>query len=193
MLSGRRLDILDPSPLDVELDDIAHGIARVARWNGQTTGPHPLSVAQHSCLVETLVLQSDPGLDRAGRLTMLLHDAPEYVLGDVITPVKSVLGERFAAIEARLLVVIRQAFGLPATAPAALGRVLKQADQTAAFIESRHLAGFSDREAAEAFGRPDRVPDDVGRWLDPWSPSQAEAAYRSRVLACMRADPEAGA
>lgn len=193
MLSGRRLDILDPSPLDVELADIAHGIARVARWNGQTRGMHPFSVAQHSCLVEALALQSDPGLDRAGRLTMLLHDAPEYVLGDVITPLKAALGERFSAIEARLLVAIRQAFGLPATPPDALWRALKQADRSAAFVESRHLAGFSDSEAVEAFGRPDRLSGDLERWLDPWSPAQAEDAYRSRVVACTRADPEVDA
>lgn len=184
MLSGRRLDILDPSPLDVELDDIAHGIARVARWNGQTTGPHPLSVAQHSCLVEALALQVEPGLDRAGRLTMLLHDAPEYVLGDVITPLKSVLGEHFCAIETRLLVAIRQAFGLPAAASDKLSRLLKQVDRIAAFVEARQLAGFSEEEAAEAFGRPDRMPDGLEAWLDPWPPARAQETYRTSVLAC---------
>ena len=72
MLSGRRLDLLEPSPLDIEIADIAHGLARVARWNGQTKGPHAFSVAQHSVLVERLVSELSPRLAREGRLMALL-------------------------------------------------------------------------------------------------------------------------
>ena len=90
MLSGRRLDLMDPSPLDIELADIAHGLARVARWNGQTTGEHAFSVAQHSLVVEQLVAAT--GKDARWQLAALLHDAPEYVIGDMISPFKSVLG-----------------------------------------------------------------------------------------------------
>src|ERR1700736_1048194 len=80
MLSGRRLDLLDPSPLDVEIEDIAHGLARVARWNGQTKGSHAFSVAQHSVLVERITAELNPRLARTARLMALLHDAPEYVI-----------------------------------------------------------------------------------------------------------------
>src|SRR2546430_9175901 len=84
MLSGRRLDLLDPSPLDVEVADIAHGLARVARWNGQTHGTHIFSVAQHTLLVEAVMRQQAPRVDHRVRLAALLHDAPEYVICDLI-------------------------------------------------------------------------------------------------------------
>src|SRR2546430_9727092 len=98
MLSGRRLDLLDPSPLDIEIADIAHGLARVARWNGQTEGAHIYSVAQHSLLVETIADQVTR-LDQPSRLAVLLHDAPEYVIGDMISPFKAVLGDAYKAVE----------------------------------------------------------------------------------------------
>src|ERR687889_27206 len=120
MLSGRRLDLLDPSPLDVEVADIAHGLARVARWNGQTDGDHIFSVAQHTLLVEAIARQRTPRLDRQGRLAVLLHDAPEYVIGDMISPFKAVIGESYKAIEQRLLGAIHIHFGLPAEPSAAL-------------------------------------------------------------------------
>src|ERR1700740_1799271 len=72
LLSGRRLDLLDPSPLDVEIEDIAHGLARVARWNGQTEGAHIFSVAQHTLLVDTVARTRWPSLDRHARLAVLL-------------------------------------------------------------------------------------------------------------------------
>src|SRR5262249_22169948 len=135
MLSGRRLDLLDPSPLDVEIADIAHGVARVARWNGQTEGAHILSVAQHSLLVETIA-RSRARLDRTTRLGILLHDAPEYVIGDMISPFKAVIGDAYKAVEARLLAAIHLRFGLPAVLPAELVAVLKAADRSAAYLEA---------------------------------------------------------
>ncbi|MDB5589661.1 HD family hydrolase [Enterovirga sp.] len=183
MLSGRRLDILDPSPLDVELDDIAHGLARVARWNGQTSGPFVFSVAQHSCLVEAIALEAEPALSGPQRLAVLLHDAPEYVMGDVITPLKAALGDHFRAIEGRLLGAVYLSFGLPAEPPAALARLIKRADRTAACLEATALAGFSQAEAATIFGRPDPVPDSVTALLAPWAPEDAAARFRERVAA----------
>src|SRR5437660_9808047 len=109
MLSGRRLDLLDPSALDVEIEDIAHGLARVARWNGQTSGPHIFSVAQHTLLVEAIARRRT-SLDQRARLAILLHDAPEYVIGDMITPFKSVLGDAYKAVEKRLLAAIHLRF-----------------------------------------------------------------------------------
>src|ERR1700682_2815611 len=141
MLSGRRLDLLDPSPLDIEMADIAHGLARVARWNGQTEGAHIYSVAQHSLLVETIARQR-VRLDRASRLRVLLHDAPEYVIGDMISPFKAVIGDAYKAVEARLLAAIHLRFGLPARRPDELQRPIKTADQSAAYLEATRLAGF---------------------------------------------------
>ena len=125
MLSGRRLDLLDPSALDVEIEDIAHGLARVARWNGQTRGAHIFSVAQHALLVESIARQREPNLDRRLRLAVLLHDAPEYVIGDMITPFKAVIGDSYRAVEARLHVAIRLRFGLPGELPNHLQRLIK--------------------------------------------------------------------
>src|SRR6202042_2127015 len=142
MLSGRRLDLLAPSPLDIEVEDIAHGLARVARWNGQTLGEHGFSVAQHCLLVEAVARIRTPRLDRSGRLAVLLHDAPEYVIGDMISPFKSVIGDNYKAVEYRLLAAIHLRFGLPPTLPEQLKVLIKTADRAAAFLEATRLAGF---------------------------------------------------
>ena len=182
MLSGRRLNLLDPSPLDVELDDIAHGLARVARWNGQTVGGHIFSVAQHSLLVEAIADHHDPAMSREWRLAVLLHDAPEYVIGDIISPFKAVIGDAYKAIEAGLLGAIHLHFGLPAQPAAALKRFIKQADRQAAFLEATHLAGFGREEAIKFFGRPEPLPRSVLAFLEPWPVAEAESRYREKVL-----------
>lgn len=185
MLSGRRLEILDPSPLDVELDDIAHGIARVARWNGQTRGSFPFSVAQHCCLVEAIAAEIDPGLGLGARLTLLLHDASEYVVGDLVTPLKAALGEPFKAIERRLQGAIFIAFGLPAEPPDELRHLTKRADRSAAWLEATRLAGFSQEEARQVFGRSDAFSEAIEPFLAPWPPEMAEEKFRARVEDCL--------
>ncbi|PZV33225.1 HD family hydrolase [Mesorhizobium kowhaii] len=154
MLSGRRLDLLDPSPLDIEISDIAHGLARVARWNGQTSGEHAFSVAQHSLLVEALFCDLVPEASADARLAALLHDAPEYVIGDMISPFKSVMGGSYKDCELRLQRAIHLRFSLPPEPAAALRKEIKRADQIAAYFEATLLAGFSTAEATEFFGRP---------------------------------------
>jgi 5'-deoxynucleotidase YfbR-like HD superfamily hydrolase len=187
MLSGRRLNLLDPSPLDVELDDIAHGLARVARWNGQTVGGHIFSVAQHSLLVEAIAAHADSSMSREWRLAVLLHDAPEYVIGDIISPFKAVIGDAYKTIEAGLLGAIHLHFGLPAQPAAALKRFIKQADRQAAFLEATHLAGFSREEAIKYFGRPEPLPRAVLGLLEPWPVDKAEDCYREKVTAALAA------
>ena len=150
MLSGRRLDLLDPSPLDVEIEDIAHGLARVARWNGQTEGPHIFSVAQHSLLVEIIARQR-ARLDRPSRLGVLLHDAPEYVIGDMISPFKVVIGDSYKAVEKRLLAAIHLRFGLPPVLPEEVAMLVKAADLGAAYFEATRLAGGGGRLQHNAF------------------------------------------
>ncbi|MBX8824627.1 HD family hydrolase [Ochrobactrum sp. SFR4] len=154
MLSGRRLDLLDPSPLDIEISDIAHGLARVARWNGQTRGDHAYSVAQHSLLVEQIFREQNPDAPLQHQLLALLHDAPEYVIGDMISPFKAVMGGAYKQIEARLETAIHLRFSLPATVPVVLKKAIKKADIVSAYFEATELAGFSTAEAAEFFGRP---------------------------------------
>jgi 5'-deoxynucleotidase YfbR-like HD superfamily hydrolase len=171
MLSGRRLDLLDPSPIDIEIVDIAHGLARVSRWNGQTKGIYPMSVAQHSVVVERLVSRNAPKLDRRWRLAALLHDAPEYVIGDMITPFKYALGGIYREIEDRLSVAIHIRFGLPATLPEPVTRAIKRADRMAAWLEATQLAGFSEQEAAKILRRPRATPENMR--LRPVSPDQA--------------------
>jgi len=144
MLSGRRLDLLDPSPLDIEIEDISHGLARVARWNGQTTGEHAFSVAQHCVVVEQLAVALAPRLARAGRLAALLHDAPEYVIGDLISPFKAAVGIDYRDLEHRLLSAIHIRFSLPARLSSELTAIIKRADILSAYFEATQLAGFSE-------------------------------------------------
>jgi 5'-deoxynucleotidase YfbR-like HD superfamily hydrolase len=178
MLSGRRLDLLDPSPLDVEIEDIAHGLARVARWNGQTTGPHAFSVAQHALTVEAVCRKIAPDLTAAEQLAVLLHDSPEYVVGDMISPFKAVIGPDYKAVEARLLSAIHQRFGLPATRPEKLTRTIKAADRIAAYHEATQLAGFRPAEAVREFGRPSIGAADLP--LKPWPTATAERRFLAR-------------
>ena len=181
MLSGRRLDLLDPSPLDVEIEDIAHGLARVARWNGQTAGAHIFSVAQHSLLVEYLARAKVPRLDRSRRLAVLLHDAPEYVIGDMISPFKAVIGDAYKAVEQRLLTAIHLRFGLPAKSPGELDALIKSADRAAAYLEATRLAGFGAAEARRFFGRPPVISPAIERdYLKPWPAETAQARYLER-------------
>ena len=179
MLSGRRLDLLDPSPLDIEVADIAHGLARVARWNGQTAGPHVFSVAQHSLLVEAVGLHLTPGCTPAQGLELLLHDAPEYVVGDIISPLKAAIGDSYKGVERRLLAAIRRRFGLEAPNPA-FARLVKRADRVAAHAEAVRLAGFAPDEATRYFGRHETLPEPVLALLDPWPTAQAQARYLDR-------------
>ena len=154
MLSGRRLDLLDPSPLDIEIEDIAHGLARVARWNGQTIGDHAYSVAEHCVLVSDICKLIRPGWPNKWLLAALLHDAPEYVIGDMISPFKTALGFDYKAFEHRLESAIHIRFGLPAELPHTVEDIIKRADKASAFFEATQIAGFSDAEGAEIFGRP---------------------------------------
>ena len=179
MLSGRRLDLLDPSPLDIEIEDIAHGLARVARWNGQTLGEHPFSVAEHSLLVERVVGILKPRASAEERLTALLHDAPEYVIGDMISPFKAALGLDYKAFEARLEAAIHIRFGLPAHPADALKRLVKRADRACAWYEATQLAGFSETEARRHFPRP-RFAGAAEIRLSPRPTAEVQAAFLTR-------------
>jgi len=177
MLSGRRLDLIDPSPLDIEIEDIAHGLARVARWNGQTIGAHAFSVAEHSVIVEQICSQCAPSLSPAERLTALLHDAPEYVIGDMISPFKTILGNSYKGVEERLEQAVHLRFGLPAITPAKLKKQIKRADLICAWFEAVQLAGFSKAEANQFFGKP---PPSVELTLEPKSVSDAQTVFLTR-------------
>ena len=155
MLSGRRLDLLDPTPVDIEIEDIAHGLAFVARWNGQTEGDWPYSVAEHSLLVEALFARMNPKAPVRWQLAALLHDAPEYVIGDMISPVKAAVGPGYGALDDRLTAAIHIRFGLPAVLPATVKKQIKRADRVSAWMEAVQIAGFSEKEADGFFGRPD--------------------------------------
>ncbi len=188
MLSGRRLDLLDPSPLDIEIADIAHGLARVARWNGQTRGAHIFSVAQHTLLVEAVMREQAPRIDARVRLAALLHDAPEYVIGDMISPFKAVLGGDYKAVEKRLLAAIHIRFGLPAMPGGEIERQIKEADRGAAYLEATELAGFAQAEAKRLFGRdPGLPPATQSDYLVPWTAAKAEKRFLARFEALIAA------
>jgi 5'-deoxynucleotidase YfbR-like HD superfamily hydrolase len=183
MLSGRRLDLLDPSPLDIEIEDIAHGLARTARWNGQTTGSHIFSVAQHTLLVEALLLRQEPEAAAKLRLAALLHDAAEYVIGDLISPFKAMLSSDYKEAEARILAAVHLRFGLPAILPQAMRKAVKRADAKAAFLEAVNLAGFSVAEAKRYFPRPDLGEPIDQELLIPWSAAKATKRFLGRFAA----------
>ena len=189
MLSGRRLDLLDPSPFDIEVEDIAHGLARVARWNGQTIGEHAFSVAQHSVVVEEIAAHLKPGLEPKWRLAALLHDASEYVIGDMISPFKAALGVNYKAFEARLESAIHVRFGLPPRTPVAIKTLIKKADRACAYFEATQLAGFGRTESLKLFGAP---PSGYDLTIEPLSPSAAQQRYLDRyhvLAAAIGAEP----
>ena len=179
MLSGRRLDLLDPTPMDIEISDIAHGLAFVARWNGQTHGDWAYSVAEHSLLVEEIFARSEHGRDPHWQLAALLHDAPEYVIGDMISPVKAALGGEYGEMDARLTAAIHRRFGLPAQLPLQVKRAIKHADRVSAWLEAIQIAGFSRAEADRLFPvpRPDLLQ---GLEIRLRPPRETRAAYLTR-------------
>ncbi len=179
MLSGRRLDLLDPTPVDIEIEDIAHGLAFVARWNGQTNGDFAYSVAEHSLLVEELFGRIAPNAPTKWRLAALLHDAPEYVIGDMISPVKSAVGPDYGDLDDRLAAAIHIRFGLPAVVPKTVKRQIKKADKISAWMEATQIAGFSETEATKFFGRPDKtILEGLQIKLRP--PIEVRQAYTAR-------------
>ncbi len=182
MLSGRRLDLLDPSPLDVEISDIAHGLARVARWNGQTIGQNAFSVAQHSLIVEQIFVQLNPKSSAINRQVALLHDAPEYVIGDMISPFKAIVGGDYKNVEKRLEEAIFVRFALPSSISKGLKAAIKRADKISAFYEAVVLAGFSEQEAAKLFGRPRGVTRDMLA-LEPLPATEVQDAFLQRFEA----------
>ena len=183
MLSGRRLDLLAPDPADIDIADIAHGLARVARWNGQTIGNSAFSVAQHCCLVLDIFEALAPSAVEEARRAALLHDAPEYVIGDLISPFKAAIGLDYKAFERRLLAAIHRRYGVSDAAAAEAGPLIKQADRIAAYHEASRLAGFSVEESLNFFGRPPAMPKTLTEYLDmlePWPANQAQDQYLRR-------------
>ncbi|MGA1180581.1 MAG: HD domain-containing protein [Marivivens sp.] len=179
MLSGRRLDLLDPTPMDIEIEDIAHGLAFVARWNGQTKGDYPYSVAEHSLLVEEIYGLLFPAAPAKWRLAALLHDAPEYVIGDMISPVKAAVRPGYGALDDRLASAVHIRFGLPAQIPAAIKKQIKKADKISAWLEATQIAGFTEAEADKFFGKPDtNLAQSLKIHLRP--PVEVREAYLAR-------------
>jgi len=186
MLSGRRLDLLDPTPVDVEIEDIAHGLAFVARWNGQTRGDYAYSVAEHSILVEKLFTRMNPSAPVKWQLAALLHDAPEYVIGDMISPVKAAVGPGYGALDDRLTAAIHLRFGLPAQIPATVKKQIKKADKVSAWLEATRIAGFSVAEAGRFFGTP--RPEHVeGMEITLRPPVEARREFTARHAELMAA------
>lgn len=188
MLSGRRLDLLDPTPLDIEIEDIAHGLAFVARWNGQTLGDFAYSVAEHSILVEEIFGRLYPREPVKWRLAALLHDAPEYVIGDMISPVKAAVGPGYGELDERLTAAIHIRFGLPAKLPGEIKRKIKQADKVSAWLEATQIAGFSKEESDKLFGKPKAgITEGLEIHLRP--PIQVRAAFTARHETLLAALP----
>ena len=184
MLSGRRLDLLNPAPVDIEISDIAHGLSFVARWNGQTVGEFPYSVAEHSLLVEKILRLQDPRASAEARLSALLHDAAEYVIGDLISPVKNALGGEYLELEERITAAVRLRFGMAMEPPERQRRAIKKADRMSAWLEARQIAGFSTDEADALFLRPpDRIVEQLSIILRPPGLVRSDFSARASGLA----------
>lgn len=178
MLSGRRLDLINPSAMDIEIEDIAHGLSRVSRWNGQTTGDHAFSVAQHSVLVEKIACKLQPDIDPQWLMAALLHDASEYVVGDMISPFKNALGVDYRAFEDKLMQAVHIRFGLPAVISPQLKKFIKRADKISAYLEATQIAGFDHEESCKIFGPPPMTMQD---WtIEPLSANAAKQEYLDR-------------
>ena len=188
MLSGRRLDLLDPTPMDIEIEDIAHGLAFVARWNGQTLGDWPYSVAEHSLLVEHILSRLNPGIAVKWQLAALLHDAPEYVIGDMISPVKAAIGPGYGVLDERLTAAVHLRFGLPAALPVAIKKEIKRADKISAWFEAVNIAGFTKAEADKFFGRPPHA-ELPGLSISLRPPAEVRAAFIARHQTLLAALP----
>jgi 5'-nucleotidase len=138
-------------------------------------------VAQHTLLVEAVMREQTPRVDVSFRLAALLHDAPEYVIGDMISPFKTVLGGDYKAVEKRLLAAIHIRFGLPPVLAPEIVRQIKDADRGAAYLEATELAGFAEAEAKRLFGRdPGLPPASVRDYLTPWTAAKAEKRFLAR-------------
>ena len=179
MLSGRRLDLLNPSPLDIEIEDIARGISRVARWNGQTSGEYPLSVAQHSVIVAELLKSYNENIEIKWQLAALLHDAAEYIISDMITPLKSFLGEEYIQLEEKIQIAINIRFSLPGEIPKKIYKLIKNCDRQTAFIEAIQLAGFTLKEAKKTLKMPKSIPDHK---IIPISANKAEKLFLKKFM-----------
>jgi 5'-deoxynucleotidase YfbR-like HD superfamily hydrolase len=180
MRSGRRLHLLDPSPVDVEISDAIYGISRQMRWNGQTTGEVGFTVAQHSVTVEAIFTAMVwPKAPVEARLAALVHDLAEWVLSDLSTPVKAVIkAAGYGELEQRVDRAIRLRIGLPAVLPEAWIDPLKRADRIAGVTEAVRLAGWSEADARRDVGKGYR-----GKlWEGPLDPLP-EAAARAQWLA----------
>ncbi|GAA6211398.1 HD domain-containing protein [Hyphomicrobiales bacterium 4NK60-0047b] len=183
MLSGRRLDLLNPKSTDIEIEDIAHGLARVARWNGQTSGPHAFSVAEHSLFVMDILLKLKPDAPASWQMGALLHDAPEYVIGDLISPFKAAIGADYKVFELKILDAIHQRFGIASDLTEEVQRFIKRADEISAFYEAIYLAGFSLEEATVYFSAPESIDGDFNNWitsLEALSVRDAQAKFLER-------------
>lgn len=179
MLSGRRLDLLDPTPMDIEIGDIAHGLAFVARWNGQTRGDWAYSVAEHSLLVEEIFARDNSPAEPRWRLAALLHDAPEYVIGDMISPVKAALGAEYGEMDSRIAAAVHRRFGLPTMIPPLVRKRIKLADRISARLEATEIAGFSPAEAQRLFPLPPGATT-AGLTIRLRPPAETRAAYVAR-------------
>ena len=178
MLSGRKLDILSPSPLDIEIEDICLGLSRVTRWNGQTTGKHAYSVAQHSVVVEEVFNLEYPYLNKKWKLAALLHDAPEYVIGDLITPFKYALNNSYRDVEDNLIKAIHIRFGLPADLPKSIEAKIKRIDKAVAWYEAINIAGYNNEEALVILKKP-ILKNKLGNIL-PMSPNAIAKKFLKR-------------
>lgn len=106
-VSGRYVNLLDPDPETIDIEDIAYAQAHTPRFGGHL--PAPYTVAEHSMEVARMVPTRQA----------LLHDASEAYLCDLPSPLKAMVPD-YRAIEERMMHAIARRFGFPWPASDAL-------------------------------------------------------------------------
>jgi hypothetical protein len=187
MPSGKRLDLLNPTPFDWDDADLALGLARTYRWGGHSAWPLPLSVAQHSIAVMLLrQLAAPEPLDPVVALRELLHGF------DAVSPLKPFLGQGFDALTRRLEQVVFLRYGLPAWTPTEHARH-KQADRLAAASEAVHVVGWKEEEVRNTLRIRAAVLEEdplAARYRcrpwEPWPPTVAAERFLAELDHLMR-------
>lgn len=169
---------MKPAAREVDIEDIARGLSRLPRWNGQTKGSLAFSVAQHSLLVRFLFAELDPKAEKCWQLAALLHDGPEYALGDLIAPFKKVVGETYHQVEQSLQQAIHRRFSLPKVLPSSVAARVEKADRWSASLEAQVLTSFPKETIAQLSPLSSRpFPGAAHALLEPWPSHVAQGRF----------------
>lgn len=153
--TGKRFYPAHPESLDVCIEDIAHALSNVCRYNGHLMSFY--SVAQHCVYISKYI---EEHYNKYLAIVGLLHDASEAYLPDMPSPIKDTLPD-FRKLEARLHKHIFDYFKLDWP----YSKIIKEIDTTIRQDEIRDLASWGGNEKG------------IGISITSWSPNVAEKEF----------------